>query len=109
MDAEVFDLRVQQLINRLNVISDQIKVKFADKDRLYFNQIDDKDPGNENYNAYVVAEFYGGLNGPCNWTDYLESIKFLFEEIGKTNRCWLVTLENDCPDDVYNLYVGIEL
>lgn len=56
---------------------------------------------------YVVAEFYGGLNGSGKWDNYLRDITSLFDEIQFNYKCWLVDLHNDCLDDVFYLKIGI--
>ena len=56
---------------------------------------------------YLVVRFFGGLNGPGKWTEYMPQITKLINEISKEYHCWLVQLVNDCVDDVFTLDVGV--
>lgn len=69
---------------------------------IYFNDIV------EEHDDYVVAEFYGGLNGHGDWVKYTRDIAALFYTIQSDYKCWLVSLENDCLDDVFYLKIGIK-
>lgn len=63
--------------------------------------------GNESYSEeddkYYIACYYGGLNGPGEWVNYLSDIKKLIE---KLNSAWIIDLKNDCIDDVFYLTIG---
>ena len=63
----------------------------------------------EEYENYVVVEFYGGLNGLGKWTNYIDAISELIHIIDEKYNCWLVNLDNDCLDDVFYLKIGIAL
>jgi hypothetical protein len=56
---------------------------------------------------YLVVRFFGGLNGPGKWTEYMPPITKLINEISKEYHCWLVQLVNDCIDDVFTLDIGV--
>jgi hypothetical protein len=56
---------------------------------------------------YLVVRFFGGLNGPGKWTEYMPQITKLINEISKEYHCWLVQLVNDCIDDVFTLDIGV--
>lgn len=56
---------------------------------------------------YLVVRFFGGLNGPGKWTEYMPQITKLIDEIAKIYHCWLVQLVNDCLDDVFTLDIGV--
>ena len=56
---------------------------------------------------YLVVRFFGGLNGPGKWTEYMSQITKLINEISKEYHCWLVQLVNDCIDDVFTLDIGV--
>jgi hypothetical protein len=56
---------------------------------------------------YLVVRFFGGLNGPGKWTEYMPQITKLINEISKEYHCWLVQLVNDCLDDVFTLDIGV--
>jgi hypothetical protein len=88
--------------------------KFADevhveeKNRLRFFDIVEFNKRDQ----YVVARFFGGLNGGGRdekWLDYMDAITELFNKISKDYRhYWLVQLVNDCADDVFTLDIGID-
>ena len=65
------------------------------------------DSFSEIHSDYVVAEFHGGLNGSGNWSEYIYVINGLFNILQPEYNCWLVSLVNDCPDDVFTLKIGI--
>jgi len=62
----------------------------------------------ESSDDHIVAEFYGGLNGSGKWTDYITIISCLIKTINLKYDCWLVSLNNDCLDDVFTLKLGIK-
>ena len=102
MDKSTFEQAKQELASRLRTIVNKVG---SEKDKLSFYAYDEEHPEDN----YLVAEFTGGLNGMGHWADYLEAVRNLILEIGKENHCWLVKLDNDCPDDVFYLWIGIEL
>ena len=59
--------------------------------------------------SYIVVVLYGGLNGSGNFADYEKTIAKIAEETEKKHHCWLVQNINDCPDDVFTLFIGISL
>jgi len=59
--------------------------------------------------GHYVALICGGSNGNGTWTAYLQqlvSIMFSLNEQGY--KTWLIRLDNDCPDDVWYAYIGVE-
>lgn len=53
---------------------------------------------------------YGGLNGggPYDkWTGYFQELVKFIEDVSKKYRIWLISLENDCLDDVFSAEFGI--
>lgn len=54
-------------------------------------------------NHYVVT-LYGGLNGCGRLHNYLNDVQ---EIINQFNNVWLVNWDNDCPDDVWVLKIGV--
>jgi D-serine dehydratase len=75
--------------------------------KLQFNDFVELRDRTEYYAPYVVVEFYGGLNGSGNWVEYMKDITSMFNILQSEYNCWLVNLENDCPDDVFTLKIGI--
>lgn len=59
----------------------------------------------------------GGLNGPGKWNEYLQTLAIFVVELidklqvtyGKDADVWLVTLKNDCADDVFYPVFGFKL
>lgn len=63
---------------------------------------------NDKYDHVVVA-ISGGLNGNGKWADYMEDLKELFKKLqAEFGHVWLMNLDNDCPDDVWYLMIGVE-
>ena len=53
---------------------------------------------------YYIIKFYGGLNGPGKWIDYLKDIQLI---VNRLEDSYLIDLDIDVPDDVWTLYVGM--
>jgi len=56
--------------------------------------------------SYYIVHYYGGRNGHGSWNSYLKDIKAIFEEF---KYAWLIELQNDCLDDVWDLKIGFRL
>lgn len=54
-------------------------------------------------NSHLTIDFHGGLNGCCKWANYLKEISKIIEAF---EGSWLVSLVNDCPDDLWYLTIG---
>lgn len=64
-----------------------------------------KDPISKEF--YYVAHLYGGNNGHSDWPAYLKDISLVVEGLSKDYHVWLIELKNDCPDDVFDVYIGL--
>ena len=53
---------------------------------------------------YLILRIFGGENGPGKWSKYLEDIKKIVSEFDG----WVISLDNDVPDDVWDLHIGIQ-
>ena len=53
---------------------------------------------------YLVIRIFGGENGPGKWEKYLTDIKKIVSEFDG----WVVSLDNDVLDDVWDLHIGIQ-
>ena len=61
---------------------------------------------------HLVIHLYGGRNGCGEWNKYLVDLlstinKLTDESIGAFKRVWLISLKNDCADDVFDVYIGV--
>ena len=61
---------------------------------------------------HLVIHLYGGKNGSGQWNEYLVDLLSTFnklkeESIGAFKRVWLISLKNDCADDVFDVYIGV--
>lgn len=61
---------------------------------------------------HLVIHLYGGRNGSGQWNEYLVDLLSTFnklkeESIGAFKRVWLISLKNDCADDVFDVYIGV--
>ena len=61
---------------------------------------------------HLVIHLYGGRNGCGEWNKYLVDLlsainKLTDESIGAFKKVWLISLKNDCADDVFDVYIGV--
>ena len=61
---------------------------------------------------HLVIHLYGGKNGSGEWNEYLVDLLSTFnklkeESIGAFKNVWLISLKNDCADDVFDVYIGV--
>lgn len=61
---------------------------------------------------HLVIHLYGGKNGSGQWNEYLVDLLSTFnklkdESIGGFKEVWFISLENDCADDVFDVYIGV--
>ena len=61
---------------------------------------------------HLVIHLYGGKNGSGQWNEYLVDLLSTFnklkdENIGGFKEVWLISLKNDCADDVFDVYIGV--
>ena len=61
---------------------------------------------------HLVIHLYGGKNGSGQWNEYLVDLLSTFnklkdENIGSFKEVWLISLKNDCADDVFDVYIGV--
>ena len=67
------------------------------------------DTYDENTITHYVFLIQGGNNGKPDWIDYLEKLKELFVLLNyEFTDSWLIKIDNDCLDDVHDIYIGIE-
>lgn len=56
----------------------------------------------------LFANLYGGLNGCGKWSDYL-SVLASFTESQCFSDCWILSIDNDALDDVFEARIGFRL
>ena len=57
---------------------------------------------------HYVVHVHCGDNGNGNWSDYLIDISKLVIELENTfDSAYIISIENDCPDDVHEILIGI--
>lgn len=60
--------------------------------------------------SHYVIVLFGGLNGSGKWTNYFQTLINVFDKLDeKCEDCWLIELDNDCADDVYTAYIGLDI
>lgn len=96
------NILAKELAEYLNEGVSKYLLQYKDATALSFNDF------SEIHDDYVVAEFYGGLNGCGKWTNYIRAISELITILSSNYHCWLVNLENDCLDDVFYLKLGLK-
>lgn len=62
--------------------------------------------------SHLVVHLNGGKNGCGEWNKYLVDLlsfinKLKDESIGGFKEIWLISLKNDCADDVFDVYIGV--
>lgn len=115
-DSEVYKL-VKDIIDDLGYkMGPSDAYDAGDKDSLslgpiYFGEPTDKENYTEEFDGkHYVIVLWGGLNGSGNWKDYIGTFAKVFDALDeKCERCWLIELQNDCADDVYTAYIGVEI
>ena len=66
----------------------------------------------EETEEHFSIHLYGGKNGSGQWNEYLVDLlsfinKLKEESIGAFKNVWLISLKNDCADDVFDVYIGV--
>lgn len=57
---------------------------------------------------YYVAHLSGGDNGLADWVRYFTWLTmFVNEAKNEGLHVWVIMLKNDCPDDTFDIFVGI--
>lgn len=68
----------------------------------------------DDYSDEVKIDHYiflisGGNNGSPDWIKYLEDLKEFIKELNKEfEDSWIIEINNDCDDDIHNIYIGIK-
>lgn len=58
---------------------------------------------------HYVVNVHGGNNGHSDWPRYLLMLTaFILKLKNIGYRAWLIQLTNDCADDVFDVYIGID-
>ena len=58
----------------------------------------------------IVIRLIGGLNGPATWVNYLGGISIIIDKLNQLpeiKNAYIVELENDCLDDVFDAIIGV--
>lgn len=62
------------------------------------------------HKEYRIVKCGGGKNGHGKWTEYLSQWLNIFTELGSIAKdVWLIQLDNDDLDDVFDIYIGLKL
>ena len=64
------------------------------------------------YDKYgtLVVRLAGGRNGDGDWSNYLYGIAQVMQEIdelSEVDHTYIIDIINDCPDDVFDIRIGI--
>ena len=92
--------KLETIVNEITPIVDGMVRK--SRIRIYKSEID-------KYGTMTIT-FAGGTNGgDGQWFEYFKDLSDVLKEINdKTNyHTWAIKLINDCPDDVFDLTIGI--
>lgn len=75
----------------------------------FIEEYDDEDENCRNKTFYILS-LYGGLNGRGQFLFYLEDVAKLIKKLTiRFDRVWLIDWKNDCPDDVFEIRLGMRL
>ena len=56
----------------------------------------------------LTCVIHGGLNGPGEWTNYLEDLTVAVKRVKDCGiHIWLISALNDCMDDVFTFNFGV--
>ena len=101
MDISVLTKKLNEKINTIiSAINEKYNV------RLELNSLSTATCVEENTSCdfYYVVDAFGGMNGHGDWSEYLTAINEAFF----TNfDAWLISIENDCLDDVFRIKIGL--
>lgn len=57
---------------------------------------------------YYIMDLSGGLNGRGQFLFYMEDVSELIKMLMiRFNSVWLIKWENDCPDDLFTISIGM--
>lgn len=67
-----------------------------------------------NFDNYYVIYIHGGKNGSGKWNEYFVDALSIFNKltdknIGNFSKVYLIDWKNDCSDDVFDMWIGVEL
>ena len=72
--------------------------------------VDESVEESEDDGRYFILTVEGGLNGCGKLLFYLEDVAKLVKKLmTRFTYVWLIDWENDCPDDVFRLRLGLRL
>ncbi|MBP5459865.1 MAG: hypothetical protein J6Y62_06875 [Clostridia bacterium] len=92
---------------RLSGLSDQRAMVVAEMMKpfglsLLDMAVSEKQPG------MFIVQLCGGENGPGEWPDYFSALSVVSRKLQKQfKRAWLIRLDNDCPDDIHYVIMGV--
>ncbi len=70
--------------------------------------IDEEEQAYTGYDTYYILSLWGGLNGPGRLLFYLEDVEKIVKKLMIIfDSVWLIKLDNDCADDVFELQLGL--
>lgn len=66
----------------------------------------------EETEEHLSIHLSGGKNGCGEWNKYLVDLlsfinRLTDKDIGGFKKVWLISLKNDCADDVFDVYIGV--
>lgn len=61
-------------------------------------------PDNKKDVSYAI-HLSGGNNGNPNWVAYCLALATFFNKLGEEYNAWLLNIDNDAPDDVFEAYI----
>lgn len=99
MTDEELKIAVLEILNDIPRLGAETNIKLADDEPIYIDEYDT-----------TIIEFWGGLNGSGNWSDYLRAAADIIDDlnaISEINDAYVVDWEIDSADDIFTLLIGI--
>jgi len=99
----IYEKRIKEALQQINhsntnLVFHTLEEKYVDKEEQVYT----------GYDTYYILSLWGGLNGPGKLLFYLEDIEKLVKKLMIIfDSVYLIEMHNDCPDDVFELQLGL--
>lgn len=99
MTDKELEIAILEILNDIPRLDAETNITLADDDPIYTDE----------YNTTII-EFWGGLNGSGNWSDYLRAVADIIDDLNalpEISDAYVVEWTVDCADDIFTLLVGV--
>lgn len=99
----MYEKRIKEALQQID--HSNTNLTFHTLEEKYIDKEEQEDVG---YDTYYILSLCGGLNGRGKLLFYLEDIEKIIKKLMIIfDSVWLITLDNDCADDVFELQLGL--